>query len=157
MKKRMKKLLSISLLLMIVVCSVVGCSSSMDYVEENISGVTNDSFTSSGDFLDYENKLDSGSSGESDSESKVSDNRKIIEKVYLTAETKEFDSLLEKLNTEIDRVGGYIENSSVSGNSFSYEGHRNANFVVRIPSEKSAEFTTFVSENSTVTSQSPTT
>ena len=50
-------------------------------------------------------------------------------------------------------MGGYIEKSNVSGNSYSYEGNRYADFTIRVPSEKSGGFADFVSDNSTVTNK----
>lgn len=160
MKKNVKNLVSLLLITAFVMCSLVGCGSSMDgadSVTESVGGTTNDAFNATGDILDYENMSDSkgeGTTGQTSEENtNVSNNRKIIEKVHINAQTKEFDALVEKLTSEVDKIGGYIESSSVSGNSYSYDGHRYANFVVRVPSEKSDEFTAFVSDNSTVTNK----
>ena len=158
MKKKSKKILSLFLMLLLVSCTLMGCGSeASDSMVEEIVGSTNDSFNATGDILDYENMSDSkgeNPSGQTgDENTNVSDNRKIIEKVHINAETKEFDALVEKLTSEVDKIGGYIESSSVSGNSYSYDGHRYANFVVRVPSDKSDEFTSFVSDNSTVTNK----
>ena len=83
----------------------------------------------------------------------VKENRKIIEKIYLNAQTKEFDALMEKLNDEIQKVGGYIEASSVSGDNFEYDDERYAELTVRVPAKQSDKFTEFVSKNSTITNK----
>ncbi len=83
----------------------------------------------------------------------VKENRKIIEKIYLNAQTKEFDALMGKLNDEIQKVGGYIEASSVSGDNFEYDNERYAELTVRVPAKQSDKITEFVSKNSTVTNK----
>lgn len=57
----------------------------------------------------------------------------------------------------MQKVGGYIEASSVSGNRFEYNDNRYANLTVRVPAEKSTAFTKFISENSTITRKEITT
>lgn len=159
MKKNTKKIIALAVTILLGSCVLAGCSSKAeDAAFESASGMLSDSYNEMGDILDYEssasdNKGASPSETEGGSGADVSTNRKIIERVYLNAETKEFDALLNKLTEEIEKVGGYVENSSVSGNSYDYDRERYANFTVRVPSSKSDEFTTFVSENSTVTSK----
>ena len=159
MKKNTKKIFALAATILLGVCVLAGCSSKSDDAAFNsTNGMLSDSYSEMGDILDYEssasdNKDASPGEAENGSGTDVSTNRKFIERVYLNAETKEFDALLEKLTEEIEKVGGYVENSSVSGNSYEYDRERYANFTVRVPSSKSDEFTAFVSENSTVTSK----
>lgn len=150
MKKQIRKLSVFLVLMFLATYMLIGCGANAnDMKEESMNGGTvSESFEESGDLLEYESSKE-----ETPSDSSVSTNRKIIERVYLHAETKEFDTLLDKLNEELEKIGGYVENSSVSGNSYQYEGNRSASFIVRVPSDKSNAFTTFVSENSTVTSK----
>lgn len=81
----------------------------------------------------------------------VTDNRKIIETSELTVETKTFDELIDGLYAQIAALGGYVESSDVSGNAIDSDRNRYASMTVRIPSDKSDEFTAYVSENSVVT------
>ena len=98
--------------------------------------------------------LDTNSSTSSSKENvDVKENRKIIEKIYLNAQTKEFDALMEKLSDEIQKVGGYIEASSISGDNFEYDNERYAELTVRVPAKQSDKFTEFVSKNSTITNK----
>ncbi len=147
----MKKYMSIILVLTFL---LVGCGSKASDMAASESFDANGSdmkyedngMGGTGEIMDYESTTDS--SAES-----VSTNRKIIERVYMDVETKEFDALIDKLHTEIQAVGGYVERSSMSGNGLGYEGNRYADFTVRIPSDRSDGFTEFVSENSTVTNK----
>ncbi|MDK2808872.1 MAG: hypothetical protein PWP24_1609 [Clostridiales bacterium] len=84
-----------------------------------------------------------------------SSTQKLIKNVYMTAETKEFDTLLNSLTQKIEELGGYVESSDVSGNSYSYDSMRYANLTIRIPAEKLNAFVTDVTnnENANVTSK----
>ena len=76
--------------------------------------------------------------------------RKIIETVNLSVQTKEFDVLLQNINDQVINLGGYVESSNVSGREYDSNDTRFATIKVRIPSEKSGDFTNYVSENSVV-------
>lgn len=145
----MKKKVLVIVLALLTVCTLMcGCSSGKNF-SNGTSNIENDSL---GDF--FQDSTTDMETEESTTDSAVSTNRKIIEKVFLSAQTKEFDSLVEKLNNEIKTIGGYIENSQISGNSYSdYNSNRHARLIIRIPSEKSESFTSFVSKNSTVTNK----
>lgn len=150
--KNIKNKVTILLTLMLLVsCIFTGCGSqAVDMEMPSVeNGAMEESFDSAGDILDY----DSVEKGETEVQGSVSTNRKIIKTISISAETKEFDALIAKLDEELVRIGGYIERSSVSGNSYRYEGNRYAEFTVRVPSNQSDGFTTFVSDNSAVTSK----
>ncbi len=68
--------------------------------------------------------------------------RKLIKTVNMTVETKEFDVLLETLETRVTQLGGYIErletyNGSVYGG---YRSRRNADLTIRIPQNQLTGF-----------------
>lgn len=76
---------------------------------------------------------------------------KIIRTFYLDVETQEFDSLITKLDSEISRLNGYVENSKVSGRSFyDREGARYASITARVPKDKVDEFVNTVGESANV-------
>lgn len=77
--------------------------------------------------------------------------RKLIKTVYLTMQTKEFDEVLEGVSARVKEMGGYIENSSISGSSYYYESTRYASYTFRIPSDRLDEFVTVVGELGNVT------
>ena len=151
----MKKYISFIIVLMLLLVGCSGKSSDMAAMDSMDAGSSNSKYDGapmeeSGEVIEYDTAVDTA-------ETSVSTNRKIIERVYMDVETKEFDNLLDKIYGEVEASGGYIESSSVSGNSYGYEGNRYANFTVRVPSEKSDGFTEFVSNNSTVTNKEITT
>lgn len=141
----MKKYISFIIVLTLF---LVGCGAKASDMETSSSDMKfeDNAMEETGDFIEYDTATDSASAN-------VSTNRKIIEKVYMDVETKEFDDLLSKIYDEVEKAGGYIERSSVSGNSYSYDGNRYADLTIRVPSEKSDGFTEFVSYNSTVTNK----
>ncbi len=147
----MKKYISLMIVLMIVLTGCGAKSSDMatsDSINTGSSDMKYDDNAMEDAGSIIENEIAPDSSAES-----VSTNRKIIEKVYMDVETKEFDDLLNKIYAEVEKSGGYIEKSSVSGNSYGYDENRYADFTIRIPSDKSDGFAEFVSYNSTVTNK----
>ena len=81
----------------------------------------------------------------------VENNRKIIEYITFYVQTKDFDTLVEGVSQQVSQCGGYVESSEISGNDYHSAGKRRASLVIRVPSEKSGEFSSYVSDNSTVT------
>lgn len=75
---------------------------------------------------------------------------KIIRTFFMDVETQEFDSLVTRIDSEISRLGGYVESSKVSGKRYYDEGARNGNIVARVPSDKVDEFVNTVGENANV-------
>ncbi len=99
--------------------------------------------------------IDSGSSGSGDvevTENSAKSNRKLIRTVNLNVETYEFDSLIAFVPGKVNELGGYIESSSVDGNSTSYG--RSANYTLRIPAAKADGFIAGIGADSNITHQS---
>ncbi|MCI8511986.1 MAG: DUF4349 domain-containing protein [Lachnospiraceae bacterium] len=87
-------------------------------------------------------------------------NRKLIRTIRMDVETEEFDTLLQAVSAKISALGGYTEQSEVSGNRTNYYGEpvpRYASVTARIPSGNLDAFVTEVETNGNVTSKSETT
>ena len=68
--------------------------------------------------------------------------RKIIKTANVSAETKEFDAAIAYLEGLCEAKGGYIESSSVRGQSINSKyNYRYANYTIRIPAENLDAFT----------------
>ena len=80
----------------------------------------------------------------------ITKNRKIIEYVNLTVETKTFDKLIDGINATVKQSGGYIESSQITGNSYYEADRRTAELKIRIPKTKQSDFSDFMSKNSNV-------
>jgi len=68
--------------------------------------------------------------------------RKIIKNGDISLETESFDETTNGIVDLTAEVGGYIENSNITGKSVTYEGsvqNRTAHFVLRIPEERFEE------------------
>ncbi len=90
-----------------------------------------------------------GSSAPSINEDAKKTGVKLIRDMDLTIETKEFDTVMDKVQADIKILGGYAENLSVSGQ----KGHglRHANLTARIPAEKLDTFVSDVEQSASIT------
>ncbi|BCN31473.1 DUF4349 domain-containing protein [Anaeromicropila herbilytica] len=80
-----------------------------------------------------------------------STNRKLIKIVSLDLETLDYDLLIQKLDQDIKKYKGYVEDSTLSGNKyFSEEDQRYSTMVVRIPKDHMDEFVNEVSKDGNV-------
>jgi hypothetical protein len=85
-------------------------------------------------------------------------NQKLIKRVYLRTETEDFDSLMTNISQKISDLGGYIQSKEAyNGSSYHSNKVRNAEMVIRIPSNRLDEFVSRVSEFSNIISSSETT
>ncbi len=141
----MKKLNSrlLSLILILIFTSVIFCACAAKSYDSSPSE-------------SIENKYTSGSSiasPESSSQSSAIDTeRKIIKTVSITAETKKFDETVENINKLCADMGGYVETSTVTGNSINVSSQsRSASFTLRIPADKLDDFTGDVEDSVNVT------
>lgn len=68
-------------------------------------------------------------------------NRKLIRKIFFQLETQEFDQVMKTINSRINELGGYAEQSKTSGDSY-YNGisTRVSDIIARIPKDKVNEF-----------------
>lgn len=87
-------------------------------------------------------------------ENSVASNRKLIKRVNMTAETQDFDTLVARIDQKVKALGGYMEDSSVYGNSYSHDGMRSASFTARVPADRLDELVVAVSEASNVVNKS---
>ena len=79
--------------------------------------------------------------------------RKIIKNGDLSIQTREFDEFIDNLKQAIAAAGGYVESSSINGNSYGRGGAnmRSANYTVRIPADNLDAFCDQVSDIGNVT------
>ena len=78
----------------------------------------------------------------------------------MQVETEEFDRMISGINAKLSELGGYTEQSDISGTSLSYRGQpipRYANITARIPDDKLDRFVGAVSDSGNVTNKSEST
>ena len=109
-----------------------------------------------GDFAEPEDSttMDMSENDSTNKDSSVQTNRKIIETINLSLQTKEFDSLMDKINMKVSELGGYVESSEIEGREINSEENRWAEITLRIPSDKSGKFGDYISKNSVVVNRS---
>lgn len=100
-------------------------------------------------------EMESGAGGVT-TNSEISDaaqiGRKLIRTFDITIQTKEFDNVLSGIQSKVQELGGYIEQSSLDGGSEYYSSYnRYSNMTVRIPSNKLDQFVENVKESANVT------
>ncbi|MBQ5954188.1 MAG: DUF4349 domain-containing protein [Lachnospiraceae bacterium] len=83
----------------------------------------------------------------------VQDGRKLIRTMGFAIETQDFDQSAAKITAMTAALGGYIENSSISGNSYQRSSARTATYVLRIPVSSLGDFNEKIDEIGNVTSR----
>lgn len=137
----MKRIICALLLISLCICAVA-CSASP---KGDYAGIYEDSVSDKNNAL-IDTELGSGDV-----------NRKIIERITMTVETKTFDLLLEQINSQIKDLDGYIQSSDINGNKIDSDNYRYACMVIRVPSKETNSFSEFIAANSAVTNKKVTT
>lgn len=141
----MKRYLSFLLALTLLAALLTGCGGE---ATDNAGGMLYDAevqeiqtVPAKSDSLTSDSEMDSG----------LSDNRKLIRTVYLNAETEDYDTLLTGLNQQIAQAGGYIESRESNRSRTRY-----CSMVIRIPAQSLDQFVAHVTANANVTSSTET-
>ena len=160
---KMKKLLSLSLALVLVLglftaCGAPTMSDNKAVFDSAVSAPEAD--YSYGWALDEDVAEDAieepyypekGNSASAEADNVPATERKIIKNKDLTVQTLEYDKFVSELSQKVTFFGGYIENSTQNGSSITYTRLRSATYRIRIPAEHFDEFTNLVGELGTVT------
>ena len=65
------------------------------------------------------------------------ENRKLVQKVWLNAETEDMDQTLSQVNARISELSGYVEAQNIyNGSAYSGNRYRTAELTVRIPADQ---------------------
>lgn len=147
----MKRKMEAFFIAVMLVMMAAGCGNSSKMAVEDRATVSSGAELDGEYSWDTDETADTGVTSENGLEAQVENGRKLIRTVSLSLETKEFDSVLTNLSTKTTELGGYIETSSVNGNSYSHHSTRYASYVIRIPADKLNEFVEVVSELGNVT------
>ena len=129
MKKRVLAFLLAGMMVLASGCGSKSMMATENAVAESSAAMDTAYAGSQYEEADYEeDAMDSGSgiTSENGLESTVDNGRKLIRTIYLSLQTTEFDPVLSDLSAKTTELGGYIENSSVSGNSYYYQNTRYA-------------------------------
>ena len=100
---------------------------------------------------DVNNAPQSQSGSQSQTNLDPTKGRLLIRNVSMAAETKEFESIRKAVEDKVRELGGYIENSGISGTGKT-GSLRRANYTIRVPADKMDDLIATVGSNCTVTS-----
>jgi hypothetical protein len=143
---KMKRMLSILLVLSVMISILTGCGSGGSKAEyDNYYAADMEMSGAEAPKLEETGSLTSSSQ----LDSTVSADRKLIKTVYLTAETEHYDDLIAGINDTITALGGYVETREISGSR-----SRRCTMTIRVPAESLELFVSHVRENANVTSSS---
>ncbi len=146
-----KNKLTALIIMILVLALLTGCSATENY-SSDVEMVEDGYYGENIKEEVFGDVSSSTTTGESGSGSGLEDSRKLVKNYYIDAESKEFDTTLNSIYDKINSLGGYIEDSEISGNSYSYDRSRDARLVIRIPADKMTEFVTEVKAAGNVTS-----
>lgn len=163
-KRHFNRRLTVMLLTACMVISFAGCGAGSkntmaemsEYQTSSGSYSMDSGFDYAAEELEYEGSSLGGQTAESISDSAAQTNRKLIKTVNMDVETKEFDSVLEAIRTQVKTLDGYIENMNTYNGStyYGYRGTRNADMTIRIPAVQLDNFLNTISGISNVVRRS---
>lgn len=127
-------------LIVMMLVALVGCGSkSSDYVGETMK------------------ETDEITQDSEESSSNLPQNRKLIQKAYISVETENLDELLSNVENRVSELGGYIENSEIyNGSNYSNNRYRNADMIIRVPANSFDSFIDNVGKISNIISSQKT-
>ena len=127
-------------LIIMMLLALVGCGSkSSDYVGETME------------------ETDEITQDSEESSSNLPQNRKLIQKAYISVETENLDELLSNVENRVSELGGYIENSEIyNGSNYSNNRYRNADMIIRVPAKSFDSFIDNVGKISNIISSQKT-
>ena len=155
----MKKILAISLCLLLLVCALVGCAAGDAYAPDKDAVAEYEmpqeyGSLNGGSLNRYNGYAETTAAAPTEPlpGDAVSTNRKLIRTVSLSVETEEYDVLLSDISDRIAACGGYVE--SMNADTRYSSDSRYATLTVRIPAQRLDEFVTAVSGISNVVQRS---
>ena len=100
----------------------------------------------------------SDSASTATSSTQLPQNQKLVQKVWLKAETEDMNALLTDVNQRIAALNGYVEAQNIyNGSNYSGRKTRTASLTIRVPAENLEQFTQQVSAVSNIVSSNKTT
>lgn len=133
MKRKILILVIGSIAIILAVLSIRSCGGQRESGEEiGYSDQAFDKAMGEVDIETAENELSVAGNSETD----AAQQRKLIKSWSLVVEALAFDDLLTHIESTADKMGGYVESSSISGISYGTDGLRSAELTIRVPVEQ---------------------
>ena len=130
----MKKLVSLTLAVLMVLSLLSGCGASNKAVADRAPNMKQEAAME-------EPMMMASGSVVNDSTTEMGQSvpgaeQKLIRTVRMDVETEDLEALLPQINSKISGLGGYVENQELyNGSAYSSYRHRSASLTIRIPAE----------------------
>ncbi len=151
----MKKICAVLICLVFVV-SLAACGASKNAADaEVMSGgqyAVEENFKENGIFYTADSSA-SADMAEKPASGETKSEEKIIKTIDLRIQTKEYDTYIAALNSNVTASGGYVETSESDMGGY-YDSNRHSTYTVRIPSDKLDEFLLSAGENGKIVNKS---
>lgn len=147
----MKKKALATLLALLLIIGLCACGASTPQMSEDNVGAAPEEYEKyePGE-AEYSGIADSDSMSErptAEDGSGAPTGDKIIYSAYAEIETRDFETSVQRVYDLIDRYGGFLESSSITGNDYyDTRSSRSASFTIRIPSDHFEELTGSLTE-----------
>ena len=154
----MKRLLTISLVLLMLLGLLAGCGASDKYATESAAPEAAPEAAPM-EPMEEEVLFDESASSTDDGGTAMPTDQKLIRTVYMDAETQSMTDLLAWMDSRIASLGGYYEQKSVYRRGSRDDGsfYHSGDFMIRIPADNLDQFVSQVGEKTNVTSNSEST
>lgn len=147
----MKKFVSLTLVMLLVLSLFAGCGGS-SMAKDAAAPAARQEMAEEAPMMMAAGSVTNGSLKDA-AQSVPNTEQKLIKTIRMEAETEDLDALLPQINAKINALGGYVENQELyNGSSYSSYRHRSASLTVRIPAEQLDSFTEDVKGVSNVVS-----
>ena len=147
----MKKFVSLTLVMLLVLSLFAGCGGS-SMAKDAVAPAARQEMAEEAPMMMASGSVTNGSLKDA-AQSVPNTEQKLIKTIRMEAETEDLDALLPQINAKINALGGYVENQELyNGSSYSSYRHRSASLTVRIPAEQLESFTEDVKGVSNVVS-----
>ena len=146
----MKKILCISLALLLVLSLCCGCGSNlaMDYAQPKVEPMETGAYNQDALYRTEDNVMSSQGAMAPEESTSATTNRKLIRTLSLHVETENYNDFLYWIENHVSLCGGYIEN--MEANTRYSSTNRYANLTIRVPADMLDEFATSVGEASNI-------
>ena len=146
----MKKILALTLSLMLVAALLAGCGRKSESLAGNSAAPESAYDKGLGNGYVTE---DSASTENSPEKPELVTSQKLVRKVWITAETDDLDALLQQVDQKFSALGGYAEKREVhNGSPTATRRYRRASLTIRVPAEQLNSFTGELAGMSNITS-----
>lgn len=151
----MKKICAV-LICLVLMISLAACGASKNAADAEVMAggqyAVEESFNENGIFYTADSSV-SADADEKPASGETKSEEKIIKTVDLRIQTKEYDTYIAALNSNVTSNGGYVESSESDMGGY-YDSNRYSTYTVRIPSDRLNDFLLSAGENGKIVNKS---